>query len=158
MAFEPPKPSSHPVIYADMSKNLSEVKFDVYVKESYVPVVHYSYLGEGAPPPVRAVDDVNCNDVCVSKLPITFIVDALVNGEWISFKNIADIKVVIDWIDRYLASFESMDLTAHPDVIGFNNNAKRARDILAENQRHYEDYQETRRPRKISIQDILAGL
>lgn len=145
-------------VYPDMADNLSKVRFEVRVKESYVPHVHYSLLKEGAAPPIRTIDDENMNDVCIARYPLTYIIDALVGGYWLEFEHIEDMPVAKDWITQYIQSYEGQDLTKYPDRKAFLKNAERALAMISGNVREMEAYQDLKNDRKLDVVELMSLL
>lgn len=143
------------VIYPDMADNLSKVKFEVRVKESYVPHVHYSLMRENAAPPIRSIGDLNTNDVCVARYPLTYIIDALVGGHWLEFEHVEDMTVARDWIAQYLKEYEGHDLSKYPDRAAFNKNAERALTMISGKVREMDAYNATKNSRKLDIVDLM---
>lgn len=143
------------VIYPDMADNLSKVRFEVRVKESYVPHVHYAFLRDDAAPPIRAITDENMNDICVARYPLTYIIDALVGGHWLEFEHLADMDVAKSWLTQYLKEYEGHDLSKHPERAAFNKNAERALAMISSNVREMEAYQNIKHDRKLDIVDLM---
>lgn len=169
-------------VYRDMADNLSKVKFDVIVTEGYVPNVHWSLLGYETEPrermvygargieakvkkltsipaqPIADPGDNGMNMPCHAKLTGDFIIDALVSGQQLSFKDPNDMDVLADWIDRYLKSYEGLDLTRFPDRKAFNENAKKALGMLRGNILKKEEWNEEVHPAPFTLAEIIANL
>lgn len=144
-------------VFSDMAENLTKITFKVFVRESYVPVTHYSFLGENAAPPIRHMEG-HMDDLCVAWLSPRFIIDALVNGHYIQFAYLKDQETVRNWIKLYLDQHEGLDLSKHPERIAFNKNAQRAYEMLCGNLKKAEEWQLEKTPKKLSIADIVSML
>lgn len=144
------------VVYRDMADNLAKVKFPVIVTEAYNPNIHYSLLREGAPPPIYTPGPNEIDARCDAMLTGDFIIDALVNGQFLEFKNPEDMDVLADWIDQFLKSYQGIDLTRYPDRAAFNANAKRALEMLRSNLLRKEHWEQEVNPRPLSLAEIIA--
>ena len=147
-------------VYADMKDNLNNIRFDVWVTESFNPEIHPRYLEPDAPPPTYSVSSLNANDYCKSKLSIRYIISALVTGQYLEFCNPADMDLVKSWINQYLEQFRQLGTDAKLDteVQMFNANAKKAYDMLCGNLKRRDDMEQRRNPRRLSIAALLKGL
>lgn len=143
------------IIYRDMADNLSKIKFPVIVTESYNPNVHYSFMREGAPPPIFSPSPCDESAKCRSMLPGDFIIDALVTGQEISFEDPDDMEILADWIEQYLKSYEGMDLSKFPDRLTFNMNAKRALDMMRGNILRKHNWEQEVRPVPLTLEEIM---
>lgn len=150
-----PKHIGH-VVYRDMADNLSKVKFPVIVTESYTPNVHYSLLREGAPPPLFVPGPNEEAAKCEAMLTGDFIIDALVTGQYVEFKRAEDMKVLADWIEQFLKSYEGIDLTRYPDRASFNVNAKKALGMLRGNLNLQDHWEQEVHPRPLTLAEIIA--
>jgi hypothetical protein len=145
-------------IYRDMADNLSKIKFPVTVTESYTPNVHYSLLREGAPPPVFDPGPSEAGALCHASLSGDFIIDALCSGQYLSFDNPDDMAILADWIDKYLKSYESIDLTRFPDRLSFNANAKKALGMLRGNITRKGLWEQEVNPAPLTLAEIIANM
>lgn len=169
-------------VYRDPADNLSKIPFNVIVTESYVPNVHWSLLGYEREPDeqyipaarditakVRRLTHINpkpifdpgLNEVdmpCHAKLTGDFIIDALVTGQKISFEDPDDMNILADWIDQFLKSYKDVDLSRFPDRKAFNDNAKKALQMLRGNLLRKEDWEERVNPRPLTLADIIAHM
>lgn len=169
-------------VYRSMSDNLTKIYFDVIVTEGYNPNVHWSLLGYKSTPdkfdvygargikaevrvlgrvPAKPIFDPSESEVdmpCHAKLSGSFIIDAIVSGQKISFEHPEDMKVLENWIDQYLKSYENVDLTRYPDRKAFNESAKKALNIMRGNIRQMNDWQEERNPSPLSLAEIISNL
>jgi len=145
-------------IYRDMADNLSKIKFPVTVTEAYTPNVHYSLLREGAPPPVFNPGPSESGAMCKASLSGDFIIDALCTGQYISFDNPDDMAILADWIEIYLKSYESIDLTRYPDRASFNANAKKALGMLRGNITRKQNWEQEVNPSPLTLAEIIANM
>jgi len=145
-------------IYRDMADNLSKIKFPVTVTESYNPNVHYSLMQEGAPPPIYSPTPDMENAFCRAMLTGDFIIDALVTGQYLEFEDPNDMDVLADWIDKYLATYNGIDLTKFPDRKVFNENAKKAYNMLKGNITQKEHWNQRVNPAPLTLAEIIANL
>lgn len=145
-------------VYRDMADNLSKIKFPVTVTESYNPNVHYSLLREGAPPPIFNPGPMDSGAACDAMLSGDFIIDALVSGQDLSFKNPDDMSILADWIEAYLKSYEALDLTRFPDRLAFNANAKKALAMLRGNLTRKEHWEQEVNPSPLTLAEIIANM
>lgn len=162
-------------VYPDMADNLTKIKFDVLVRESYVPVVHYAFLRDrvdekgrnlGPPPAIRPIIDeeaskrtglpMTSNDLCKSRLSISYIIDALVNGHYVEFCHLEDMPIVKQWIQLYLDEYKGVDLTKFPDRVAFLKNAQEALNILNGNLKRMDDWDAEKHPQKLKITDLIS--
>ena len=143
-------------VYRDVADNLSKIDFPVIVTEGYNPNVHWSYLREGAPPPIFDPGPNMIAAECEARLSGDFIIDALVNGQFLEFKNPEDMDVLADWIDQFLKSYQGIDLTRYPDRAAFNANAKKALEMLRSNLLRKEHWEQEVNPRPLSLAEIIA--
>lgn len=146
------------VVYRDMADNLSLVKFPVIVTESYNPNVHWSYMREGAPPPISSPSVYMEKVPCHAMLSGQYIIDALVSGQELSFEDPDDMEVLADWIEQFLKSYDGVDLTRFPDRKMFNENARRALNMMRGNISRKHDWEETVNPKPIGILDLIAHM
>ena len=145
-------------IYRDMADNLSKIKFPVTVTEADTPNVHYSLLREGAPPPVFDPGPSESGAMCKASLSGDFIIDALCTGQYISFDNPDDMDILADWIEIYLKSYESIDLTRYPDRASFNANAKKALGMLRGNITRKQNWEQEVNPSPLTLAEIIANM
>ena len=145
-------------VYRDMADNLSKIKFPVTVTEAYTPNVHYSLLREGAPPPIFDPGPSESGALCHASLSGDFIIDALCTGQYISFDHPEDMAVLADWIEKYLKSYESIDLTRFPDRMSFNANAKKALGMLRGNIVRKENWEQEVHPSPLTLAEIIANM
>ena len=145
-------------VYRDMADNLSKIKFPVTVTESYTPNVHYSLLREGAPPPVFDPGPMEAGALCFARLSGDYIIDALCTGQYLSFENPDDMDVLADWIEQYLKSYESIDLSRHPDRVAYNTNAKKALGMLRGNITRKEQWEQEKHPSPLSLAEIISHM
>lgn len=144
------------VVYRDMADNLTKIKFPVIVTESYTPNVHWSYMREGAPPPIHTPPPCEEHVPCHAMLSGNYIIDALVTGQELSFEDPDDMEILSSWIEQFLKSYEGVDLTMHPDRKTYNDNARRALSIMRGNIDRKHDWQDTVNPKPVSILDLMA--
>lgn len=145
-------------VYRDMADNLSKIKFPVTVTESYTPNVHYSLLREGAPPPVFDPGPMEAGALCFARLSGDYIIDALCTGQYLSFENPDDMVILADWIEQYLKSYESIDLSRHPDRVAYNTNAKKALGMLRGNITRKEQWEQEKHPSPLSLAEIISHM
>ena len=145
-------------VYRDMADNLTKIKFPVIVTEGYTPNVHWSYMREGAPPPIYTPGPNMEHVPCHAMLSGQYIIDALVTGQELSFENPDDMDVLADWIEQFLKTYEGIDLTKLPDRKTFNANAKRALGMLRNHLQRKEDWESTVNPKPISILELIAHM
>lgn len=161
-------------VYRDMADNLTKIYFDVTVTESYNPNVHWSFLGYDTDPQgpqyfkrvgkklqPKPIFDPGPNEVdmpCHAKLSGSFIIDALVNGHKLSFDHPEDMKILENWIEQYLKSYENIDLTRFPDRKAFNESAKKALNMMRGNILRMDNWENERNPAPLTLAEIIANL
>lgn len=161
-------------VYRDMADNLSKIPFDVIVTEGYNPNVHWSMMGYDTDPqgpdyfkrvgkkiqprPIFDPSPAEIDVPCRAKLTGDFIIDALVSGQKLSFVDPDDMHILADWIEKYLKSYEIVDLTRFPDRKAFNENAKKALSMLRGNLVRKSNWEEEVRPSPLTLAEIIANL
>ena len=154
---EPTKSVIHRT-FTDIADNINNVQFKVYVKESYVPVIHYCFLRPGAPPPVRQINEQNMDDICTSWLSPRYIIDAMVNGHYIQFDKMEDMETMRTWLKIYLDEHEGVDTSRDPERTAVLKDIQKAYNMMTANQKKYNDWQEEKHPTQASIFDLLANI
>jgi hypothetical protein len=148
------------IVYAKMSDNLTKVKFDVRVKESYSPITLFKQDPETGKktviPPIYTVDDMNADALCAAKYNIQTIVDVVVNDHYIEFVNPTDIDVICDWIKLYIDQVDQTGADTKNNV--FYNNAKIARAKLGRITDERKEWELQKKPASVSLEAILAAL
>ena len=158
MADKLPPVMRQNVIYSDMADNINKVKFRVKVKESYVPHIHYSFLGVNSLPPIREIGPGNMDDVCQASYPLSYIIDALCGGHWLEFDNIEDMEVAKQWLQLYLDECSVVDMTKNPEQQAFVKNVERTLAMLSGNLRRRDEYHMSKHPQTLNITDLLSVL
>lgn len=155
-AFDPAKRTMFPDVY----ENIDKIQFDVYVHESYtatMKIVENAWIPEGANQPIFEVNDFNAGDVCKSSLTSRYIVDAIVNGNYLRFAYTSDMFYVRSWLETYVKQCEHLNLENHPYAV-FIKNCKRVLDLMNSNISEYNKAQEQRHPKPVSIVDLMSVL
>ena len=143
-------------VYRDVADNLSKIDFPVIVTEGYNPNVHWSYLREGAPPPIFDPGPNMIAAECEARLSGDFIIDALVNGQYLRFKNPDDMEVLAEWIEQYMNSYKGIDLSMHPDRKAFLENCRLALGMLRGNISRKEAYEREINPKPLTLAELIA--
>ena len=148
------------IVYAKMSDNLTKVKFDVRVKESYSPITLFKQDPETgkrtAIPPIYQVDELNSDALCLAKYNIQTIVDIVVNNHYIEFVHPTDIDVICDWIKLYIDQVDQSGVDMKNDV--FYNNAKMAMAKLGRVVDERKEWELQKKPAAVSLEALLAAL
>ena len=143
-------------VYRDVADNLAKIPFPVIVTEAYNPNVHWSYLREGAPPPIFNPSDGDEFMQCHAMLPGDFIVDALVNNQFLSFENPDDMNVLASWLEQYIDSYKGIDLTRFPDRQSFLENCKRALGMMRGNLERKRHWEREVDPAPLTLAEIIS--
>ena len=145
-------------IYRDVADNLSKIKFPVVVTEGYNPNVHWSLLREGAPPPIFDPGPDLIDAECEALLSGDFIIDALVSGQQLRFRDPNDMDILASWIEQYIASYKGIDLTRFPDRLSFLENAKKALGMMRSNLVRKTNWMREVNPAPLSLAEIIANM
>lgn len=150
-------------IYRDIAETLNKTLFDVYVPESYTPVVHWLFLEHPEIPMIghehasQGGADIESDNLCISKLPLSYIVDMLVTGQKFQWKYPSDIQKADMFIVTYLNQFKGVDLSKDPQLKQLVEKFQTAHEKFHE--RTLE--QEARKPveqKRLSVADLIRAL
>lgn len=156
MAYEPLSTIRSP-IYSDITRTMNETLFDVYIKESYMPIVHGVYLANPNIPPIHMPDPFEGDNFCRARLPIKNIVEMTVLGHEYAFVYPKDAIKVKGIIDSYLNMFEGIVLNNDPEQKAFIDNCKETSKVLGSKRRNIEN-RERQPVRRLSLAERLAML
>lgn len=135
-------------IYRTLDETLNKTTFEMYVRESYRPVVHQYYIDHPNVPMLNAVSAMEENNLCYTRLPIINIIDLIVNGHEFAFKFSDDVPKVIAFLDAYIKQYndikaQSGGIRVDKDMQAFIEDAKFALKKLKSKNKDIED----RKPR-----------
>ena len=156
MAIEPLSTVRSP-IYRDITETMNKTLFDVFIKESYMPIVHGVYLANPNITPIHMPDPFEEDNFCRARLPIKNIVEMTVLGHEFAFAFARDAIKVKGIIDCYVAQFEGINLNNDPEQKAFIENCKETSKVLGSKRRNIEN-REHHPQRKLSIAERLAML
>lgn len=118
-------------IYRSLVDTLNKTQFELYVRESYHPVIHGYYLQHPEIPMVNAVSPEEENNICYTRLPIINIVDILVTGQYLAFKNPEDADKVRVLLKAYVDQFKNHKFDKeNKDMEAFINDCRYALDQI----------------------------
>ena len=143
-------------IYRDCAETINKTCFDIYVKESYTPVVHGVYLDHPELPPVNAPMDCEIDNICYARLPLKNIIDMLATGQEFRWKYGSDIAKAEGILKTYLGQFEGINLDIHPEAKAFYEKVKLAHDKF--HARHVEQVKRTAPKKRLSIAERIRAL
>ena len=135
-------------IYRTLDETLNNTLFEMYVRESYRPVVHQYYIDHPNVAMLNAVSPMEENNLCYTRLPIINVIDLIVNGHEFAFKFGDDVPKVVAFLEAYIKQYESVKtqmggLKVDKDMQAFIEDAKFALKKLKSKNRDIED----RKPR-----------
>lgn len=149
------------VYYADVVKSINTTQFEVYVRNSYTPVIHPFYIDHPDVPMIGHENpnmEITDDDMCFSKLPVNYIVDMLVNGEPFSFVHTKDVAKMEAIIKSYVAQCDEAKDQLKPEMKPLVEKYRKAYGMLHEHTLDRERRQSAHQPKKLSIADILRAL
>lgn len=113
-------------IYRDISETLNKTLFELYVPESYQPVVHGYYLDHPDIPPIHTPEPFESGNMCFTRLPLINIIDMLVTGQEFRWAHSTDIRKAADFLRMYIKQFERVDVSKDAAQKAFLEKAKHA--------------------------------
>lgn len=146
------------VIYRDIAETLNKTYFDVYIRESYQPVVHGYYLDHPEITPVNAPADFEMDNWCSARYPLTYIVNMLVNGHEFAWKYPSDSAKAEAFLKAYIDQFEGTNLSRDPEQKAFLSNVKTAYHAFHDHYMERKQRLDPPKPKKLSIADRIAML
>lgn len=157
----PPKEAPSTItspIYRNIAETLNKTTFELYVRESYQPVVHYKYIENPWCKPIHIPDKCELGNMCYARYPLTYIIDMLVIGEEFRWKNSSDIPKAAIFLRSYLAAFEKMDLSGAPEQKAFVDKVALALDKFEQRVKEQKERTEKTPPKKLTLIDRLKAL
>ena len=144
-------------VYRSLDDTINKTTFELYVRESYRPVIHGYYLEHPEIPMLNQVSPMEENNVCYTRLPIINIVDLVVNGHEFSFKHgKEDIPKVINYLEAYIKQYEAVNngTNMDKDITAFVNDAKHTVKVLSRKNKDIGD-RSPKPKKKLSLIDKL---
>jgi hypothetical protein len=157
-----PKMSDYPTmsapIYRSLEETLNKTTFELYVRESYHPVIHGYYLQHPEVAMINAVVNEEENNICYTRLPIINIIDLLVNGHYFAWKNPEDVTKVRTFLKAYVDQFKGVKFDKeNKDMESFLSDCKFALDQLDMKIRDQKERVPTPKKRR-TIKELLGIL
>lgn len=145
-------------IYRNAADTLNKTTFELYVRESYQPVVHYKYIENPWCRPIHLPDKCELGNMCYARYPLTYIIDMLVVGEEFRWKNSSDIPKAAVFLKAYLAQFEKMDLSGAPEQKAFVDKVALALDKFEQRVREQKARTEVTPKKRSTLIERLKAL
>ncbi len=117
-------------IYRDIAETLNKTLFELYVPESYQPVVHGYYLAHPEIPPIHTPSEFESHNLCFTRLPLINIIDMISTGQEFRWKHSTDIRKASDFLKMYIKQFEKVDVSKDAEQKAFLERAKHAERVL----------------------------
>lgn len=151
-----PRHTLNTFIYRDVAETINKTLFEVYVKESYMPVVHGVYLDNPSITPINAPDPFDMDNMCYSRLPLKNLIDMLATGQEFWWKYGDDVAKAEGILKTYVDQFDGINLDRDPDAKAFLEKVKLAYSNF--HQKHKEQIRRTAPPKRLSIVDRIRAM
>lgn len=145
-------------IYRNAAETLNKTTFELYVRESYQPVVHYKYIENPWCRPIHLPANGELGNLCYVRYPLTYIVDMLCIGEEFRWKNSSDISKAVGFLKAYMDQFKGIDLSRNPEQQMFMDKVKTALDKFETRVKEQKARTEKPKPKTMSIVDRIKLL
>ena len=143
------------VIYRDIARTLNETWFEVYCRESYVPVLHYRYVEDPSIRPINLPDDLESDNWCYARFTTSVIIDMLCGGHEFAFKYATDVPKVAGFMKAYIDQFSVVDLTANPEAKAFLEKVKYAYSVFDIKSKEQKARGSKKEKKKLSIDELV---
>ncbi len=146
-----------PIMYRDIADMINKRKFKIIVNETYQPVIHPVFLQDGAPPPVCNPGPMDEGNKCITMLPISFIIDMVVNGVEFALYERDDVFVITELLRMYIATYKDiLAISKDAEQLSFMKNAETTYAIMKERVDRRKRQEHVKAP--TNLVDILLSL
>ena len=119
-------------IYRDIARTINETKFDLFIRGSYIPVLHYRYIQDPSIRPINMPDPMEEENWNKASYSLSTIIDMFVGGHEFSFRNSGDLEKAAGFLKAYIDQFTDLDVSGNPELKSFLANAKTTYDAFNE--------------------------
>ena len=142
-------------IYRDVAKTINETWFELYVRESYIPTLHYKYIENPKLRPINIPDDIESDNWCYARFTTSVIIDMLCNGHEFAFKYSTDVPKVAGFMKAYIDQCSEIDLTGNPEAKAFLEKVKYAYSVFDIRSKEQKARGTKKEKKKLSIDQLV---